>query len=303
VSTALSGVYQVRKKRLDVLERRRRDVLHVADHRPVVGVAAREEQLVEPLVGAAVGLVVDPLAALVHHHLALHLQLLGGHRRQQPAHAVGLQPQAELEVRGGQRLVVVGAVVPGRAVGDAADLLDVAEVVVGADVLAALEEHVLEEVREAGAARRLVLRADVVPEVDGDERQRASGLRTTRRPLSRRCCSIASSGKRPSLRHVSALRGRAELRRRLKLEAPHETDDDALHAHAVRRHQDRLHVDVGGLQPHGRAFGVDALEVASSPIRATTISPATAWSRRRMTTRSPSWMPSSIIESPTTRST
>ena len=79
---------------------------------------------------------------------------------------------AEVELVDGQRLVVVGAVVPGRAVGDAAHLLDVAEVLVGADVLAALEEHVLEQVGEAGAARPLVLRADVVPEVDRHQRQR-----------------------------------------------------------------------------------------------------------------------------------
>ena len=38
-----------------------------------------------------------------------------------------------------------------------------------ADVLGALEHHVLEEVGEAGAAGALVERADVVPEVDGDE--------------------------------------------------------------------------------------------------------------------------------------
>ena len=37
-----------------------------------------------------------------------------------------------------------------------------------ADVRAALEHHVLEQVREAGLARDLVLRADVVPEVHGD---------------------------------------------------------------------------------------------------------------------------------------
>ena len=40
-----------------------------------------------------------------------------------------------------------------------------------ADVLGAFKHHVLEEVGEAGAAGALVERADVVPEVDGDERQ------------------------------------------------------------------------------------------------------------------------------------
>ncbi len=65
----------------------------------LVGVVGREEQLEQPLAGAPVGLVVDPLAALVHHHLALRLELLRGHARKQEAHAVGLQPEAELEAR------------------------------------------------------------------------------------------------------------------------------------------------------------------------------------------------------------
>ena len=37
---------------------------------------------------------------------------------------------------------------------------------VGVDVLAALEEHVLEEVGEASTSRTLVLRAHVVPEIE-----------------------------------------------------------------------------------------------------------------------------------------
>ena len=45
------------------------------------------------------------------------------------------------------------------------------EVRVAGHVLRALEHHVLEQVREAGAPRLLVRRADVVPEVHRDERQ------------------------------------------------------------------------------------------------------------------------------------
>ena len=44
------------------------------------------------------------------------------------------------------------------------------EVLVLGDVLAALEHHVLEQVREAGLAPLLVLAADVVPEVDRHDR-------------------------------------------------------------------------------------------------------------------------------------
>ena len=68
-----------------------------------------------------------------------------------------------------------GAVVPGRAVGDTADALQISEVSVGVDVRAPLEEHVLEQVREARAAGSLVPRAHGVPEVDRHDRQ--AGIR------------------------------------------------------------------------------------------------------------------------------
>ena len=45
------------------------------------------------------------------------------------------------------------------------------EVRVARHVLRALEHHVLEEMREAGAAGCFVRGADVVPEIDGHQRQ------------------------------------------------------------------------------------------------------------------------------------
>jgi hypothetical protein len=42
----------------------------------------------------------------------------------------------------------------------------------GFDVFRTLEHHVLEQVRETGAPRPLVLRADVVRQVDVDDRRR-----------------------------------------------------------------------------------------------------------------------------------
>ena len=47
--------------------------------------------------------------------------------------------------------------------------------IIGADVLAALEEHVLEQVRKAGVSWALVLGTHVVPEVYGDQRARPVG--------------------------------------------------------------------------------------------------------------------------------
>ena len=85
----------------------------------------------------------------------------------QRAHAVGLEPQAEVEAVRRQRLEVVRAVVA-RCVPfmRAARALDELEVLALGDVGRALEHHVLEQVREAGAAGALVPRADVVPDVD-----------------------------------------------------------------------------------------------------------------------------------------
>src|SRR5262249_11008394 len=45
------------------------------------------------------------------------------------------------------------------------------------------EHQVLEQVREAGAPRRLVLRADVVPEVDGDEGAAAIDVQNDRQAV------------------------------------------------------------------------------------------------------------------------
>ena len=69
----------------------------------------------------------------------------------------------------GTHLPVIGAVGVGRSVErrpGALQRLEVPAVV----VLRALEHQVLEQVREAGVARALVLRTDVIPDVDRDDR-------------------------------------------------------------------------------------------------------------------------------------
>jgi hypothetical protein len=110
------------------------------------------------------------LPALVAHHVALVVELLLGQGVQQEPHPVGLQEQHPLQVVRRDDLEVVGAVLVGRGVQVAAGLRHVPEVHVVADVLAALEHHVLEQVGEAGPARLLVLAADVVPHADADDR-------------------------------------------------------------------------------------------------------------------------------------
>ncbi len=69
------------------------------------------------------------------------------------------------------RLEVIRPIQPGRGVQRAARPLHQREVLALGNVLAALEHHVLEEVRETGLARLLVLAADVVPQVDGHHRR------------------------------------------------------------------------------------------------------------------------------------
>jgi hypothetical protein len=86
------------------------------------------------------------------------------------AHAIRFHPQRELERGRRNILEVVRAIAVRRAVlVGRADQLERREELTGV-VLRLLEHQVLEQVREATAPARLVLRADVVPDVDGDDR-------------------------------------------------------------------------------------------------------------------------------------
>ena len=72
----------------------------------------------------------------------------------------------------GHGLEVVGAIEIRRAVQIAgAGAFQQLDVLIRGNVLRALKHHVLEQMRKAGAAGLLVGGADVIPEVDGDERQ------------------------------------------------------------------------------------------------------------------------------------
>jgi hypothetical protein len=93
-------------------------------------VTEREELARQELDPASVGRVLVALAALVLHHVALVVELGLGEGLQQPAHAVGLHPERELEVVGGHPLVVVGAIGIGGAVDRRADGLEGLEVLV-----------------------------------------------------------------------------------------------------------------------------------------------------------------------------
>ena len=169
-SVALFGTYQRAEELLHVLEARRVEVLRRADGEVVVRVRRRVGRLVEEHVEHAVRVVLVVLAALVLHDVALAGERLLVDVIEEEAHAIALEPERELEAVLGDGLVVVRAVLGGRAVDvGRAGALEEAEVRVLGHVLAPLEHHVLEQVREAVAALGLVLRADVVPDVDRDD--------------------------------------------------------------------------------------------------------------------------------------
>ena len=120
--------------------------------------------------GKTVRTVLVVLPPLVQHDVALVVELLLGERRQQVAHAIGFHPQREVERAGRHHFPIVGAIGVRRSVEQAAGALQRREVAVIV-MLGAFEHQVLEQVREAGASGTLVLRADVIPDVDGDHRQ------------------------------------------------------------------------------------------------------------------------------------
>ena len=111
------------------------------------------------------------LPPLVQDDVTLVGELGFRQRGQKVAHTVGLEPQGKLHRARRHYLPVVRAIRVGGPVEQRArrlQRLEVPRVV----MLGALEHQVLEQVREAGAARVLVLRADVVPDVDRHDRTR-----------------------------------------------------------------------------------------------------------------------------------
>ena len=120
----------------------------------------------------AIGGILVTLAALVLDDVALRVDGLGRHRVDEESHPVRLQEQRQVERVRGDVDVVVGAVFSGRGVVGAADRLE--ELIEGAvgRVLRSHEHQVLEQVGEPGPPDLLACRADVVPHVHRDERNR-----------------------------------------------------------------------------------------------------------------------------------
>ena len=109
------------------------------------------------------------LPFLVLHDATLLVHFCGVDHAEQMAHPVRFHPQRDVERGGRNVLEIVGAVVVGRAVlVGRTDALERLEVVV-VEVFAAVEHQMLEQMREPRATGLLVLGADVIPDVHGDD--------------------------------------------------------------------------------------------------------------------------------------
>ena len=163
------GSVELLEEVADVVETGGFDVGVGPDDVCVIGMVLGEEELVDLFAGEVVGCAFA-LASLVADDVALVGELFAVEAFEEEAHAVAFEPEGELELVAGNGFEVVGAVEVGGAVDvGCAGALDVFDVGLFADVLGAFEHHVFEEMGEAGAAGALVERADVIPEVDGDE--------------------------------------------------------------------------------------------------------------------------------------
>ena len=136
----------------------------------VIRMVHRVDQLVQPLRPPAVGLVVVRPAALVLDHLALVVELLLGDRREEARQPIRLEPDGQLQLVAGEGLEVVRPIEPGARIARAAGRLDEREMLSLGHVRRSLEHQVLEQMREAGAPRLLVLGAHVVPQVHRHDR-------------------------------------------------------------------------------------------------------------------------------------
>ena len=134
-----------------------------------VAVAWGKEVVVDHILDQAEGLVVA-LALFVLDHPPLVIELLLGDGPQQVAHAIAFQEQGPVEGTDRDGLEIVGPIEPGGPVEvrGAHFLQRLEEVARG--VFRAVEHQMLEEVGEARATRRFVLRADAVPDRDRDHR-------------------------------------------------------------------------------------------------------------------------------------
>ncbi len=169
----IAGDHQARVGRLVVLPEELhhvlvaggREVVHVADRRPVIRMPFRIQQRIDLDLRRSVRRVLDVLAALVLHHVALAVDDGGRHRVEEVAHPIRFEEEREVERVGRDVDVVVGAVRFRRGVVRAARALEQRVERPFLHVAGAFEHQVLEQVREPGPPGLLPRRPDVIPDV------------------------------------------------------------------------------------------------------------------------------------------
>ena len=204
---------------------------------------------VHALVDGAVRLIVDALPALVLHDFDLVVEALLRHGGQQPAHAVGLEPQHAFQRARGHVLEVVGAIEVGGAVQVGGTQGFERLEPIGVVMLGALEHHVLEQVSETGLARLLVLRADVVPHVHGDDGCRVILVQDDRETIGKRELLVGNLGWRDRLRDRGCRQARTrdrEPERAYPLRTPHSIHTDSGSFRRARHGAHALHRSAGG---------------------------------------------------------
>jgi hypothetical protein len=142
-----------------------------ADHRPAVrvrGVRGGEQALRHRARG-----IVAALPDLLEHDLALARELLGIDARR--GQRVAERVDRGVEVIRAEDRVIHGVIERGPRVDLAAAALDRADQLAHAVVGRALEQHVLEQVRDPGLARRLIRRTDADPRLHRRHRRRVLG--------------------------------------------------------------------------------------------------------------------------------
>ena len=170
----------------DVVVAGRRQVGHVADDGPVIGMALRIQHLAKRQFGRAVRTIFVTLAPLVLDDVALGVHRFRRHRLEEVAHAVRFEEERKLE--GVRRDVdpVVGAIVFGRTVVRAAGALQPVVELAGLHVRRAHEHQVFEQMGEAGASGALARRPDVVVHVRGDDGDVVVLVQDHRQPIRQR---------------------------------------------------------------------------------------------------------------------
>ncbi len=156
----------------DVVERGRRKIGHRSDRRVTIGMALREQSFELRIFDQAERLVVA-LPLLVLDDANLVRQILLGDGTEQMAHPVGLEEQGALQRRTGDRLEIIGAVEPGGTVEIGRPHRPRIFEIFARCVLRSVEHDMFEQMGKTGAARRFVLRTDIVPDGNRDNRSLA----------------------------------------------------------------------------------------------------------------------------------